>query len=42
MPDNEHYDQEEVANHYFGREAGIIQSLTKPLHDINKDRRLGN
>lgn len=40
MPSNEHYDEEQVANHYLGREGSIVSKALSRLADIKKQRRL--
>jgi hypothetical protein len=40
MPSSDHYDEEEVANHYLGREGSIVSKALSRLTDIKKQRRL--
>ena len=40
MPSSDHYDEEQVANHYLGREGSIVSKALSRLTDIKKQRRL--
>lgn len=40
MPASDHYDEEQVANHYLGREGSIVSKALSRLTDIKKQRRL--
>lgn len=40
MPASEHYDEEEIANHFLGREGSIVSNALSRLTDIKKQRRL--
>ena len=40
MPPSNHYDEEEIANHYLGREGSIVSKALSRLTDIKKQRRL--